>query len=864
MLQYPVRKSRKRMKTYCPVCGGHGDLEVHHKVNAVRARPNGPFRESDMVLLCPSCHAGAHHKARASAHLYEINGQLCDGKLVGGLALPGFVRKAVDKVKDRFVVRNDLPPQVRAALYNIGHLPVSRLQACRIPVASAIAWALNLISLGSFFRNMARQGYDKMFHLFLLFKLEDGSSWRFERNEVISLAPFNEQPQDAMDVFIAGRQLTMQGMWDKALEQKGPEIYKYDPIKCNCQDFVATLIGANGLMTPDLHAYVVQDASHLLPTYAQKFGRWTTDLAAKFNHLIFGAGRNSYYANRGVVPFYGGRRMKGGSGPLGDHYTIGEALEQLESLQGNHSEDAMDMTIEILEALFADYHTDNNEWKQDVASQGYNSAELDANLDAIIKALLVKQDVFKYGEDTFTQIDPEEAKRIASKYGSNWSSVVHLRIPAYLWSCAGFKWHRPDVTDSDLMTDDQAELQVADVRSFPGWWLFMTVKGAEHTISKETAELQSEKRDFKAEVERGRFVPKPVIRGWNRALVTVKLLAEFVRYSRELMGPALEAVKASEVADEKDEKEGKEGKDEKGAGWRKRWLWRGGSTEPPPPQSHMDTKDGSFVYPYDFPELDEDDPTDYPPGEWIGHPDEDPVGNSYGSFVGPLPDPGSTSQPPPEEKKGSGRFRHRRGGAYNPAAPPITRASQDAKVAEAKQALLDHAADFQRMTEAMLSGDRDTAMKVAGELVGHLAPYPGMGAMVPFLTGVADLLSRHSDPMAADYHKNIRAYIDQAFDAVPFIGPAIEKALLPAAEDKFNAPADSYTGQLYKDPNAYKKFDGYKAMGYNPYYYAAQHGARDDYWNITNPDEMRAYNATHGTNYVVYGGKKKVRFRVPA
>lgn len=739
-------------------------------------------------MLCHQCHVAAHRKCQKSSHLYKQQPELCGGAF-------GFIDKILKKVpqsiKDRFVVRKDLPPAVRAALYNIGDKKITRLQACRMPVASAISWALNLISLGSFFRNMARQGYDKMFHLFLLAKLDDGSSWRFERNEVISLAQYNQQPEDAQEVFIAGRDLTLQGMWDKALEMKGPEIYLYDPIKCNCQDFVATMLGANGLLTPELRAYVVQDATHLLPTYAQKFGRWTTDLAAKFNHLIFGAGNR--YSRYGIVPFYGGAVRRGGSGPLGDNYTFVDAIEKLEELiNGMHSSSAEEeqqnaqLAVEVLDALFDDFTRPDFEWNAD-AVRGKTHSDRDKAkekndelVDEVIKLLIEAwQKIYKYRPqfDAFTAMDHKTAENYLAKFGAKWPDHVKLLVPDLFRILEPFTL-RLDTTPADDFLHPAQLYELAKKYSYPGKWLWMTVSQARnklHDLDVTVQNLGTVAQTLPASASASQ--KETAIRHYNYFFIQKLLLEDFLRHIMFFMKPAEEkwqqhqhAENLLELArtdgkDQKDEKDGKEGKDEKGAGWQ-----------------------------------------------------------------------------------------HRRGGAYNPAAPPVTRASQDAKVAEAKAALLSHAEDFKRMAEAMLSGDRDTAMKVSSELVGHLAPYPGMGAMVPFLTGVADLLSHHTDPMSGDYHKNIRSYLDQAFDAIPFIGPAIKNALLPAAVDKFNAPADSYTGRLYKDPEAYKRFDGYKQMGYNPYYYAAQHGVRDDYWNITNPDEMRAYNAAHGTNYTVYGG----------
>lgn len=473
----------KRSGGRCSKCHRRApQLDVHHKQYlespSGRLRKPWEYKPKDLMTLCHSCHVSVHQK---QPHTHTGGGIMvgCGGSIVSKLW-----HKVKSHVATHFKVRKDLPPKVRAFLYNKGDVPITSISVAREPINSAIKQALNLISLGRFKKAMADKGYDSMFHLYLWFKLQDGTQVLLERNEVIEIR--YPDPSKPIGDFIPvqfNAQTTLNQMWKNALQLVGDGIYIYDPINNNCQRFVYDFLRANSLMNPTVQQYVMQDAEHLLPDYAHKFGRFTTDFAAKMNHVLNGSGR--------------------------------------------------------------------------------------------------------------------------------------LRFGGYI--------HRS----------------------------------------------------------------------------------------------------------------------------------------------------------------------------------------------------------------------------------PQTRAAQDAALAAEKQtlasALAPHVEDLKNLVGSLMSGDQEQATKTVMDLVHKVAPMPGYQAVVPFLTGFADLVSGHTRPDDPMYETKIRSYIDDAFSTIPYIGPIIEKALLPDVKPVFHPPSESYTGQIFANPANARKFDGNLQMRN-----WKQTGLEDNYWNIKTPEEMEAYNQRNGTNYNVY------------
>lgn len=597
----------------CEKCHKRAPLQIHHWFYGTgyngKVRKPWDYRPRQLIAVCRKCHVLLHHK-----HEHRLQGAgaetHCGGSVWGMLKkIPVAIG---NRFKTHFSVRYDLQPWARATLQKYGDQLIESIQACREPIASGINGALNAITFGRFGRQMAANGYDKMFHLFLSIKIQNGPNIRMERNEVISIKLDNDKGAEQVQVPIPGPTITLNQLWQKTLTAVGNRIYEYDPIRNNCQAFVSSVLQANGLLTDAISTFVSQRADNLLPMYAEKFGRWTTDLAAKFNHVLWGHGKGS----------------------------------------------------------------------------------------AAFKGL--KQ---------------------------------------------GFR--------------------------HPFQTLYRTARG------------------------------------------------------RDIFGSGMGGV------------------------------WPPGPTAPPPPEEKEDSY-GDFAYtPYGY----NLGPVP-PPGSTTDAAERYDQHMGDRKFSGPSTtytlsqfdyqsdDKEGTTAPPPDSK-GSGSFK-RRGGKFRSNGKTYdSRADLDKQNAEDKETLTNaikqNMESVKGFIDAYKNNDTDAATKIVMQLTSKATGNPATAALIPLLTGTADLISRHTNPMAADYHEKTRQYLDEAFSIIPVVGPILENWIAPKQEEKFNAPSDSYTGQIYRDPSKAKNFSG------NLWMQDWRDPWNSSYWKIKTPDEMRAYNAKHGTNYIVYG-----------
>lgn len=195
-------------------------------------------------------------------------------------------------------IRETYPPDVRNILGRFGSGQVYHITLCREPVKSYINTVLNIISLGSWNAAKNKMNYDKMFHLSMIVDLAmpEGSkvSLKIEKNEVINMTTKVAVQGDAerMDVPVPCC-ITLIEMLQKAEQTVGTPFFTYDAFTNNCQAFILSILKANGLASPDITAFVSQDAEALLkelPEHVPAFASAITNLAGFWNRLYKGQG----------------------------------------------------------------------------------------------------------------------------------------------------------------------------------------------------------------------------------------------------------------------------------------------------------------------------------------------------------------------------------------------------------------------------------------------------------------------------------------------------------------------------------------------------------------------------------------------
>jgi hypothetical protein len=161
----------------------------------------------------------------------------------------------------------------------------------RSPVKSTIVNVLNIISLGRLKKIQDKLGYDKLWHLALKITLNNGKSYRVEKNQNISIKSYSDYPKTEIFVLSGPKKpVTLGSMMNASLKKEGAtRFYEYDAFKNNCQMFVTSLLRSSGLLIPPAAKFISQDSAAIatgIPGYVAPAAKALTSFAAKADKLV--------------------------------------------------------------------------------------------------------------------------------------------------------------------------------------------------------------------------------------------------------------------------------------------------------------------------------------------------------------------------------------------------------------------------------------------------------------------------------------------------------------------------------------------------------------------------------------------------
>jgi hypothetical protein len=185
--------------------------------------------------------------------------------------------------------RNGYSPENLKVINQYGNNIIQSIRIVRNPVQPLITTAFNAVSLGQFEERIRKEPYDKLFHLALHFKLDNGIIISYEKEEAIkikinpSLPPKAELmeistiPDESFKQFIDNNEAKM-----------GNAYFIYRASHSNCQDFVFNALHANGINSPQYDAFVKQNTSQLFDDNLRKITNTITDIGGAFDVLSQG------------------------------------------------------------------------------------------------------------------------------------------------------------------------------------------------------------------------------------------------------------------------------------------------------------------------------------------------------------------------------------------------------------------------------------------------------------------------------------------------------------------------------------------------------------------------------------------------
>ena len=201
--------------------------------------------------------------------------------------------------------RNDYSPQVRDILAQYGDKYVVAMEVRRTPLGKILMATLNVASFGQIAKN---NPYDTLYHLSLVVRLEDGTTIMMEKNEVISMEvnPPVRANTDTKTVALP-RQIRLNQILQLTKNRMGDRYFLYSARDNNCGDWVLNILQANRVDTPELTAFVKQDARQIFADNIRfrKLTNTVTDFAGRVDVLRHGAGLEMvpYSLNNGLTNF---------------------------------------------------------------------------------------------------------------------------------------------------------------------------------------------------------------------------------------------------------------------------------------------------------------------------------------------------------------------------------------------------------------------------------------------------------------------------------------------------------------------------------------------------------------------------------
>ena len=187
--------------------------------------------------------------------------------------------------------------KIKKILTKYGNQKVRAIRIGRRPINNMVEKAFDVISLGKWSKLRDQYYYDRLFHLFLIITLEDGTIISLEKNSIVTMTEDDERCSmkdvECIELEYPADSLILDELVRKPLERIGKEKYFiYHPFDQNCQIFIRDVLTTFGLYNKKIDDFVYQDITAIvkrLPWYVKWVGKAATDIDATISKIT-GAG----------------------------------------------------------------------------------------------------------------------------------------------------------------------------------------------------------------------------------------------------------------------------------------------------------------------------------------------------------------------------------------------------------------------------------------------------------------------------------------------------------------------------------------------------------------------------------------------
>jgi hypothetical protein len=182
----------------------------------------------------------------------------------------------LDSIRD---VKSKYPENVQRLLNTIGNKKVFNIKICRSVVPKYLETLLNLISLGKFNEAKIKNDFDKFYHLYMTFDV-DNKKYMLEKNQLINLSGAPKQCDEMINIPSNG--IILNDMLENARKKLGDtNFFTYDAFNRNCQAFITAILKSNNLSSSKSEKFIYQNIEGLkrdLPSYVPKVTKVLTDI----------------------------------------------------------------------------------------------------------------------------------------------------------------------------------------------------------------------------------------------------------------------------------------------------------------------------------------------------------------------------------------------------------------------------------------------------------------------------------------------------------------------------------------------------------------------------------------------------------
>ena len=207
-----------------------------------------------------------------------------------------------------FGAKLDFSNKIKSILKKHGDKKIRAIRIGRRPINSKVERAFQIISLGKWEKLKSQFPYDKLFHLFLVLNLEDGTIISFEKNSIVTMnendGRCSMKNVECLELPYPSNSITLDELAKKPLDRIGKEKYFiYNPFSQNCQIFIRDVLETFTLYSPKAKELIYQDISEIvkrLPFYVEYVAKAVTDIDATVSK-VSGAGHKKCSCHKCVL-----------------------------------------------------------------------------------------------------------------------------------------------------------------------------------------------------------------------------------------------------------------------------------------------------------------------------------------------------------------------------------------------------------------------------------------------------------------------------------------------------------------------------------------------------------------------------------